>query len=58
MLPMRDPYLYEDAPVLKNLLNIKYAGMLVKAEAEGGKTIWNCNIYFTVALPLKATASP
>jgi len=55
---MRDPYLYEDAPVLKNLLNIKYAGMLVKAEAEGGKTIWNCNIYFTVALPLKATASP
>jgi len=34
---MRDPYLYEDAPVLKNLLNIKHAGMLVKAEAEGGK---------------------
>ena len=31
---MRDPYLYEDAPVLKNLLGIKDADTLEKAEAD------------------------
>ena len=31
---MRDPYLYEDAPVLKNLLGIKDAGQLERAEAD------------------------
>lgn len=31
---MRDPYLYEDVPVLKNLLNIKDAKKLERAEAD------------------------
>ena len=31
---MRDPYLYEDAPVLRNLLNIKDANSLEQAEAD------------------------
>ncbi len=31
---MRDPYLYEDVPVLKNLLGIKNAGELERAEAD------------------------
>ncbi|MDR2931741.1 MAG: Fic family protein [Oscillospiraceae bacterium] len=31
---MRDPYLYEDVPVLKNLLGIKDAGALERAEAD------------------------
>ncbi|MDR2574249.1 MAG: Fic family protein [Desulfovibrio sp.] len=31
---MRDPYLYEDAPVLRNLLNIKDAEALELAEAD------------------------
>ena len=31
---MRDPYLYEDAPVLRNLLNIKDADSLEHAEAD------------------------
>ena len=31
---MRDPYLYDDVPVLKNLLGIKDAGLLERAEAD------------------------
>lgn len=31
---MHDPYLYEDVPVLKNLLNIKDAASLEQAEAD------------------------
>jgi cell filamentation protein len=31
---MRDPYLYEDVPVLNNLLGIKSAGALERAEAD------------------------
>jgi len=31
---MRDPYLYEDSPVLKNLLNIKDTALLERAEAD------------------------
>ena len=31
---MHDPYLYEDVPVLKNLLNIKNAAALEQAEAD------------------------
>lgn len=31
---MHDPYLYEDAPVLKNLLGIKNAATLEQAEAD------------------------
>jgi cell filamentation protein len=31
---MRDPYLYEDVPVLKNLLGIKDAEILERAEAD------------------------
>ena len=31
---MRDPYLYEDAPVLKNILGIKDADELERAEAD------------------------
>jgi cell filamentation protein len=31
---VRDPYLYEDAPVLKNLLGIKDAKLLERAEAD------------------------
>ena len=31
---MRDPYLYDDVPVLKNLLGIKDAGLLEQAEAD------------------------
>lgn len=31
---MRDPHLYEDAPVLKNLAGIKNADLLHKAEAD------------------------
>lgn len=31
---MRDPYLYEDVPVLKNLLSIKDAELLERAEAD------------------------
>jgi len=31
---MHDPYLYEDAPVLKNLLGIKNAKHLEQAEAD------------------------
>jgi len=31
---MRDPYLYEDVPVLKNLLGIKDAELLERAEAD------------------------
>ena len=31
---MRDPYLYEDVPVLKNRLGIKDAKMLEQAEAD------------------------
>jgi cell filamentation protein len=31
---MRDPYLYEDVPVLKNLLGIKDVGELERAEAD------------------------
>ncbi len=33
-MPMLDPYLYEDVPVLKNLLNIKDADELERAEAD------------------------
>ena len=31
---MRDPYLYEDVPVLKNLLGLKVADALERAEAD------------------------
>jgi len=31
---MRDPYLYDDVPVLKNLLGIKDAKLLEQAEAD------------------------
>jgi len=31
---MLDPYLYEDVPVLKNLLGIKDSGELERAEAD------------------------
>jgi cell filamentation protein len=31
---MRDPYLYEDVPVLRNLLNIKDTDVLERAEAD------------------------
>ena len=31
---MRDPYLYEDVPVLRNLLGIRDAKMLEQAEAD------------------------
>ncbi len=31
---MRDPYLYDDVDVLKNLANIKDKTMLTKAEAD------------------------
>ena len=31
---MRDPYLFEDSPVLKNLLNIRDADLLERAEAD------------------------
>ncbi len=31
---MRDPYLYQDVPVLKNLLDIKNTGELERAEAD------------------------
>lgn len=31
---MRDPYLYEDVPVLKNLLDIKDTAVLEQAEAD------------------------
>ena len=31
---MRDPYLYEDVPVLKNLLDVKDAKILEQAEAD------------------------
>ena len=31
---MRDPYLYDDVPVLRNLLNIRDADVLERAEAD------------------------
>ena len=36
---MRDPYLYEDVPVLKNKLNIKEQELLDSAEADYGRFI-------------------
>ena len=34
LLPMRDPYLYEDVQVLINKLGIKYAKLFESAEAD------------------------
>jgi fido (protein-threonine AMPylation protein) len=38
---MRDPYLYEDEPVLKNLLGIRNADDLERAEADITSVRWS-----------------